>query len=141
MNDPLIKKSLSIFLFSAVGIFLIHLAVLFAIGKIYETPYWYLSYAFLVPISFLGIQIIIKRYQKSKKVTSIGKNYIAYTALKMILAIIFLLPWLLNKDETSKPMVIHFFVVFFPFLLVETILLVRLLNTPLDEKIKNEENQ
>ncbi|MBD3638292.1 MAG: hypothetical protein HUJ25_13145 [Crocinitomicaceae bacterium] len=102
---------------------------------------WYWNYVFLVPVSALGMAYIAKRYSKSKKITSIGKNYILYTVVKMILSILFLLPWLLNKDESSKPMVIQFFIIFFPFLLVETILLVRLLNTPLDEKMKNEENQ
>ena len=140
MNDPLVKKTAGLFLIVAICFLLLNIGIVFLLPKV-AVQDWYWNYVFLIPISVLGMTIIARRYTKSQKITSIGKNYIAYTALKMLLAIVFLIPWLLNKDENSKPMVIHFFIVFFPFLLVETILLVRLLNTPLDEKVKNEQNQ
>lgn len=140
-NDLRIKKTAGTFLIIACCILLLNASMFFLKGTNYDIEYWYLNYVYLIPISFFGLYLIAYRYKKSEKITSIGKNYIAYTALKMIFAIIFLMPWLMNKDETTKPMVIHFFIVFFPFLLVETILLVRLLNAPLDEKNKNEENQ
>ena len=144
MSDVSKQKPIFSFFIISLGAFIVHFGIWFLKGSPIEmlTPrHWYLVYAFMIPTSVIGLYFIKMRFDKSQKITSIGKNYIAYTVLKMILAIVFLLPWLLNKDESSRPMVITFFTVFFPFLLVETILLVRLLNTPLDEKVKNEENQ
>lgn len=144
-NDPNLNKPASVFFFISLGIVLLIMGVQFLKGGFQEITFiskdWYWNFVFLIPVTFLGLFFIQKRYQKTKKITSIGKNYLLYTTLKMISSFVFLLPWLLNKDETSKPMVINFFIVFFPFLLVETWLLVRLLNSPLDEKVKNEENQ
>ena len=134
-----------VFFFISLGIFLLIGLVQFLKGGFNDSEFfsqeWYWIFVFLIPLSFSGIFFIQKRYEKTKKITSIGKNYLFYTVLKMILSVVFLLPWLLNKDESSKPMVITFFIIFFPFLLVETWLLVRLLNNPFDEKVKNEENQ
>lgn len=142
MIDSLVKKTTGVFLLAALVILLINVALIFSgIFAKYDLKDWFWSYVFLVPVSIFGLWFIALRYIKSKKITSIGKNYLLYTAAKMMLSILFLLPWLLNKDEATKPMVIQFFAVFFPFLLVETILLIRLLNSPLDEKNKNEQNQ
>ena len=141
-KNPLLNNPVKMFLVIAAAIFLLQIGVDFLKeGSEYIPDDWFFVYLFLIPVSVAGLYFIQKRYEKSKKITSIGKNYLVYTTFKMILSVVFLLPWLLNKDESSKPMVINFFIVFFPFLLVETWLLVRLLNNPLDEKMKNEENQ
>lgn len=142
MNEPLLKKTLIPFSIAGILLCSIHGALVYsnAFPK-FNLEDWFWNYIFLIPITLLGLYYIVFRFKKSQKITSIGKNYILFTVVKMILALVFLLPWLLNKDETSKPMIIQFFSIFFPFLLVETILLVRLLNVPLDEKLKNEENQ
>ena len=142
MNDPLIRKTTLPFLIVSLLLLITHFAIIKSdVLANYIVDDWYWNYVFLVPVSLIGLGIVAHRFKKTEKITSIGKNYIAYTVLKMIFAIVFLLPWLLNKDESSKPMVIQFFAIFFPFLLVETILLIRLLNSPLGEKNKNEQNQ
>ena len=142
MNDPRIRKTVIPFLIVSVILFVANAILIMT--DLFEKVVikdWFWNYVFLVPVSLVGLAFIAGKYYQSQKITSIGKNYILYTVVKMVLAVVFLLPWLLHKDDSSKPMVIQFFAIFFPFLLVETILLVRLLNTPLDEKIKNEENQ
>ena len=141
MTDT-INKALLLFMGLAAFLFITHYIILnYALDHLYMSQKWWLNYLFLVPASVIGLFYIHKRFYRSGNIKTIGKNYILYTTVKMVLAIVFLLPWLLTKDESSKPMVIQFFAIFFPFLLVETILLVRLLNTPLDEKNKNEQNQ
>lgn len=142
MNDPLLKRILPPFLLVAVLCFAINgYLMVSGIFSSYQLSDWWMNYVMLVPLTAGGLYFITHSYTKSGKITSIGKNYIAYTVIKMVLSMAFLLPWLLNKDASSKPMVAQFFSIFFPFLLVETILLVRLLNTPLGEKKENEENQ
>ena len=133
---------ISRFLIAAVVIFIANAAIIYT-GLLdeFELSNWWLNYVFLVPVTVLGLYFVPLKYRKTGKVSAIGKGFVVYTAIKMILSILFLLPWLLNKDSSSKPMVIQFFSVFFPFLLIETFLLIRLLNSQFAEKNKNEENQ
>jgi hypothetical protein len=142
MVDTILKRFISIFLITAIILFLIHLVVtLIALEDTYTVGFWWLSYAYLVPITILGFYMVIGKYGKTGKISSVGKSYLLYTGIKMLGAIGLLLPWLLFKDDSSKPMVIHFFAVFLPFLFIETLLIVKLLNTSFEEKNKNEINQ
>ena len=139
MIDPLLKKITLPILVTSIILASIHGALIESeVFKNFNLSYWWLIYAGLVPISLFGLGYIAHRYKKSEKITSIGINYIGYTVLKVLVAFAVLAPWLIDKDTSSKPMVAQFFSVFFPFLLVETILLVKLLNTPLDEKKEND---
>jgi hypothetical protein len=139
MTKNLVKKTTLPFLSTSLIILVIHGSLVnLSVFPDYNLSFWWLIYAGLIPISLLGLGLIAHVYNKTKKVSSIGKNYMLYTFVKMVFSLLILLPWLINKDETSKPMVAQFFLVFFPFLLVETILLVKLLNTSFDEKNKNE---
>lgn len=142
MINAILKKFISIFLVVAFLLFLIHLALtLLVLEDSQKIGTWWLSYVYLIPITVIGLFMVIVNYGKTRKLSSIGKTYLLYTVIKMVGAVALLLPWLLFKDETSKPMVFHFFAVFLPFLLIETILIVKLLNISLDEKNKNEINQ
>lgn len=135
MTEEIIKKTLLPFSLVAILLLAINAGLMLSgLLENYSLKLWWAVHLFLIPLTFFGLFFIAKRLKQTQKITSIGKNYILYTVIKMILSIIFLLPWLLFKDDSSKPMVIQFFLIFFPFLLVETILLVRLLNLPLDEK-------
>ncbi|MEX1000827.1 MAG: hypothetical protein WDZ35_01790 [Crocinitomicaceae bacterium] len=132
---------ISRFIIAALIIFIINAAINTFLLDDYKLTYWWLNYVFLVPVTVIGLYFVPLKYRKTHRPTSIGKGFVVYTAVKMILSILFLLPWLLNKDPSSKPMVIQFFSIFFPFLLVETILLVRLLNVELGEKNEKGKNQ
>jgi len=142
MIDSILKRFISIFLIVAFLLFLAHLVVtLFVLEDVQKISMWWLSYVYLIPITILGLYMVIGKYGKTGKVSSIGKTYLLYTGIKMVGAIALLSPWLLFKDDTSKPMVIHFFAAFLPFLFVETMLIVRLLNTSMEENKNNEINQ
>ena len=142
MTEDIIRKTLRPFSLLAVLLLLLNAGLMFS-GLLdnYFLNLWWAVHAFLTPLTFFGLFFIAKRLKKTQRTSSIGKNYILYTVIKMILSIIFLLPWLLYKDDSSKPMVYQFFLIFFPFLLIETVLLVRLLNLPLHEEIINDRNQ
>lgn len=102
---------------------------------------WWTIHVFLFLASFIGIYAISKNYERKKEVTSFGKTYLFYTTIKILAAIGFLIPWLLDDKEIARSFAAHFFSIFFPYLFVETILLIRYLNGPLDEKSKSDENQ
>jgi len=59
------------------------------------------------------------------------------TIVKMIGSLAFLAPWLLYKDEFSRPFAIQFFMIFFPILLLETLILVKMINIPTPDSKKN----
>lgn len=94
--------------------------------KIYsQSKYWIVDLFFLLITAF-GI-IILMRLQKKKPMKFLN-YYFLYTGLKLSLSMALLLPWLLTKDEFTRPMVYQFMILFFAFLFVETFALVRLLN-------------
>jgi phosphatidylglycerophosphate synthase len=94
-----------------------------------KAPYWWTIYLFLIPQFLLSYFYVLKKASKKATVPDVGKKYMITLTLRMFAAIIFLFPWLLIKDPTSKPMVGQFFFVFFPLLMVEVKLLVSFLNS------------
>jgi len=83
-------------------------------------------YLFLIPITILGIVYI--NYSNKKDPTSTIKSITLLLLVKMIGSLLFLAPWIIEKNELTKPMVMQFFAVFFPILLIETVSLIQLLN-------------
>lgn len=107
--------------------------------EIYGTgPYWVL-YLFLVPLSLLVVLICKIVYNADK--TAVGRTYFIFVFIKMFASIGFLSPWIFWKDDYTLPMVHQFFCLFFPLLFVEIKVLIELLNPPLGENLKNDENQ
>ncbi|MCB9223828.1 MAG: hypothetical protein H6582_06580 [Crocinitomicaceae bacterium] len=102
---------------------------------------WWLIHLFMATITLSGFFLISNSEQKSNDIRSVGRSYLLYTSVKVFLAMAFLSPWLIMKEEGTKMFVMHFFAIFFPYLLVETVLLIRYLNAPMVEKTKSDENQ
>ncbi|MEO9533759.1 MAG: hypothetical protein ABJG68_02085 [Crocinitomicaceae bacterium] len=96
-------------------------------------PYWWAIYLFLIPQFLLAYFYVLKKAASKKTIPEVGKKFIITLTLRMFAAIIFLFPWLIEQDETSKPMVGQFFFVFFPLLVVEIKLLVSFLNTSVQD--------
>lgn len=99
----------------------------------YRLPQVWLIYLFLIPITLFVILYIYFHFKKDH--TSVVKSFMFATIIKMLGAIGFLLPWILYKDLTTRPMIVQFFVVFFPFLMAEIRFLVKMLGV-LPEKIE-----
>jgi hypothetical protein len=102
------------------------------------TPFGIL-YLFLIPASLLTVWFVIWRYKKDH--TSAGRSYFITVFFKMFGAAFFLYPGFVINAANLKATAIQFMAIFFLLLFIETFLLVKLLNTPLDEKLKNDENQ
>ena len=91
-------------------------------------PYWWLVYVVLIPQFLYSYFYCLKFATKKETIPDVGMKFIKSLSLKALLAILFLLPWIIYKDASSRPMVGHFFYVFFLLLIVETGLLVSYLN-------------
>lgn len=83
-------------------------------------------YLFIVPLTFLGLFYIISKYKKDD--TSMVKTFMGYSVAKIMASILFLFPWIIDKDVSSRPIIIQFFAIFFLILLMETRFLVLILN-------------
>ena len=88
----------------------------FASETAFFFPVWQV-YAFHIIITFLLFTVI--NYKHSKGSTQIFNTFMVSTFLKMILAILFLLPLLMADFENKQPDVFNFFIPYFLFLFFE----------------------
>ena len=96
-------------------------------------------YLFLGLLSILGISSIFLIHKNDDSL--IGKGFLVFTIIKILGSLMFLLPWLIDQDEYTRPFVYQFFAVFFPTLLIETLVILKVISAIDSEKIINDENQ
>ena len=87
-------------------------------------PLWQI-YLFLFVITFLLYSIVNYKFSNGK--TEIFNTFMISTFLKMIFAIIFLLPLLLSKQESKQTDVFNFFIPYFLYLFFEVYSLTKFL--------------
>ncbi len=125
-NPSFQKIALPVILVSA-ALFIIHvMLVLFVLPPVYALSKFWLIYLFLVPLTLGGLYFIHRASKKTDN--SVSKGFFIYMVVKMILVLLFFTPWLIYKDEFSRPIVYQFFLVFFPLLFMETYVLIKLVN-------------
>ena len=139
MNLKKLKQLLFIAFLAAVGLASIHyLLIKFALPELYANFNVVYIYLFLTGLSLLGIWVI---YLIQRNDTSlIGKGFMAFIVIKLFASLGFLLPFLLNQDETTRPFIYQFFAVFFPILFVETLLILQFVKFAELEKTQKDEN-
>lgn len=141
-NKTLLKFSFKYLFITAIFLAAVHAFLVYNIDRfasVHEN--WWIIHLFLMGITLIGVTLISKSYQKTGEVRSIGKMYLLYTTVKILLALLFLTPWILVKDQPAKDFIMHFFAIFFPFLMIETLLLIRYLNGPVGENLRKDEIQ
>jgi len=124
------KKRQITFLLQLIGVsvllFAIHSYILYNFAKeiFFFFPIWQI-YTFHFIITLVLYTIINYRYSSGKK--EIFNLFMVMTFLKMLLAILFLLPLLLSDVENKQPDVFNFFIPYFLFLFFEVFALTRFL--------------
>ena len=105
----------------------IHSYLLYYLAKdvVLFFPVWQI-YGFHVVVTALFYSLINYRYALGK--TDIFNTFMVLTFLKMILAVLFLLPLLLSDFENKQPDVFNFFIPYFLYLFFEVYALTKLLN-------------
>ena len=131
-----LNKSILLILVFAVVLFSVHITILkvFLPDSPSPMPLW-LIYSVLTFFALLMQFMVYKKVQKSKG--GGAKAFIFVTIFKMAGAFGILMAFMFPKSPESKYVVYHFFISFFPFLLVETLFAIKLINHPFDEKNKN----
>ena len=92
---------------------------------IFFFPIWQV-YVFHIMVTFFLFTVI--NYKYSKGSTQIFNTFMLSTFLKMILAILFLLPLLMADFENKQPDVFNFFIPYFLFLFFEVFTLTAFLS-------------
>ena len=121
MNKEFLKRQ-SAFLIQCVAISLLlfgihyYLLIHFASGIALFFPLWQI-YVFLFVVTALVYTVI--NYQYSNGKMDVFNTFMISTFLKMVLAILFLLPLLLSNFESKQPDVFNFFIPYFLFLFFE----------------------
>jgi len=120
MNSVFISRQLS-FLIQNIVVTLILLGIHSYLlshfeSIIYIIPLWQI-YVFHFVVTTLVYTIINFQYSKGK--TEIFNLFLGFTLLKMILAIVFLLPVILSDMEKKQPDVFNFFIPYFLYLFFE----------------------
>jgi len=120
MNPVFISRQLS-FLIQNVVVTLILLGIHSYLLSHFESithmiPLWQI-YVFHFVVTTLVYSVINFQYSKGK--TEIFNLFMGFTLLKMILAIVFLLPVILSDMEKKQPDVFNFFIPYFLYLFFE----------------------
>lgn len=110
--------------------FLVHKTILFLLGnQINETAFHYslfTLYLFFLICSILIVFILIK--VKKSNIDSVGLTFLLLTTVKMVFAYILLHPILQGPKGLVTSEKINFYSVFALFLIIETIVTIRILN-------------
>jgi len=140
MKNKQLKNSLISLLIFLVFIAGIHIMIIeYILPEIYKQTQVLYIYLFLGILSFLGIGSIFLIHSNDD--TLIGKGYLVFVVFKILGSFVFLYPWLADQDDSTRPFVYHFFAVFFPTLLFETLVILRVINAIEEEKTTNDENE
>lgn len=89
----------------------------------YSLPVIYLFHILSTLIVYLAMVLV---YSKSRDYT--GYTFMGGSLLKMMAAVVFLLPMLLNNTENPFANILSFFIPYFLYLIFETIYAVKLIN-------------
>lgn len=83
-------------------------------------------YIFLFTVSVVGIWgiFIVQKLNKEQMPMAL----LAYTVIKFLASLVFLLPELLDQTDLTRPYIYQFFAIFFPVLLVESLVFMRIVN-------------
>lgn len=129
MNTDFRNRQLS-FLFQicliSLALFGVHQYILhyFAASFNFFFPIWHI-YVFHILVAVVIYTIINYRYSNGK--TEIFTLFMGITLVKMILAILFLLPLLLSDFQKKQPDVFNFFIPYFIYLFLEVFFVTKFL--------------
>ncbi len=137
MNSKALKNALSTLIIFFVFIGGIHILLLeYVLPDIYKQIQVAYIYVFLVLLSFIGVSLLFLVSKNDE--TLIGKGYLAYSVIKILSSAIFLYPWIFNQDDFTRPFIYQFFGVFFPSLIIETLIILKLVNLKDNQNQKND---
>jgi len=140
MKNKQLKSSIYFIIIFLIFLGGLHIMLLeYVLPKIYSQISVLYIYLFLGLLSVIGIGAIFLIHKNDD--TLIGKGFLVFAVIKILGSFVFLMPWLMHQDDFTRPFVYQFFAVFFPTLLVETMVILKVVTAIEDEKLNLDENQ
>ncbi len=126
MKELFLKFLIRLLPFTLVLIVIHYLLIqnLDGINFYYSLPAIYLFHVLATLVIYLALVFIYIKYQEYT-----GYTFMGASLLKMLAAVLFLLPMLLQKPENPFLNIISFFIPYFLYLIFETIYAVKLINS------------
>jgi len=133
MNSKALKNALSTLIIFFIFIGGIHLLLLeYILPETYKQFQLIYIYIFFLVLSIIGISLLFLVSKNDE--TLIGKGFLVYSVIKILSSAIFLYPWIAEQDDLTRPIVYQFFAVFFPNLIVETLVVLSFVNANTSKK-------
>ena len=116
------NKNVLILFLSSLLLFGTHFIINSFVLTDYKINLLYQIYVFLGVITILFVFVLEKIRLKNEQ--RFGQAYLISVVLKMFSSIVFLFPKILGDNQNEKLFVVHFFIAFFIYLILEVYLLV-----------------
>jgi len=137
MNRKALKNALSTLIIFFIFIGGVHILLLeYVLPEFYKQFQLIYIYVFLIVLSFIGVSLLFLVSKNDE--TLIGKGYLAYSVIKILSSAVFLYPWIANQDDFTRPFIYQFFGIFFPSLIIETLIILKLVNLKEEQNQKND---
>ncbi|MCV9929722.1 hypothetical protein OIU83_18820 [Flavobacterium sp. LS1R49] len=127
MNFKNYKPLLNLFILSAV-VYVLH-KLAFYVFKINDQGFHYnVETLYLLFFAIASVLFIVLMTVKQKSFDNVGMAFLLGTSLQMVLCYLILRPILQDKIQNTSIEKTNFFITFILFLLIETVLTIRILN-------------
>lgn len=107
----------------ALIVFAVHFTLFFALKN--AIPEASVIFAHIFLFTATGLVFSVYHHYRAKHIEMSGYIFGAASMAKMILAVVFLLPWILKNSDANLPFIIQFLVLYVLYLLFESIVLIR----------------
>lgn len=126
LKKELVASTKIVLIFTFIGF-----AIDFAVYRLFfsQQALYYPIYILFVIFMIMSLCIVaVLNVIRSKNIDYVGYTYLMITFIKMIIAYVFLKPILNNSIENQSFDKSNFFLIFIYFLIIETLLTIRILN-------------
>jgi hypothetical protein len=108
--------------------YLLHKLVFFAFNSNDDSFHYSLEILYVLFLGLSTLVFIVLLKVKEKSFDNVGMSFLLATSVKMVFCYLILRPLLQVPGHTNKIEKINFFMIFFIFLSIETVLTIRILN-------------
>ncbi|MBK7130091.1 MAG: hypothetical protein IPM74_17155 [Crocinitomicaceae bacterium] len=136
MNNKLLFTQIVVLIAGLAAACVLHYWLVNTLLLQYFIPQTWIIYLVVTLLTVSTVVVVTYRYAKQK--TSAAMAYFVMAFIKMVISVLFLLPWLINKTPLTKPFVLQYIIAFFIALFIELALIANVLNQKSALSVKND---
>ena len=136
MNNKLLLTQLIVLIAGLTAACVLHYWLVNTLIIQYFIPNTWIRYVVVALLTAATVVVVSYRFARQK--TSAAMTYFVMAFIKMVISVLFLLPWLINKTPLTKPFVLQYIIAFFIALFIELALIANVLNQKSELSVKND---